>query len=104
MKPFILLLLILGAQIGRAQDSLQTNIPVHDPVMIRQDGVYYVFATGRERSKRHLFSKNLIISTCLPPMIIVAGVQKALTKCVDYLVFHGYDAKDKGRSKLRVEQ
>ena len=23
---------------------------------------------------------------------------------VDYLVFHGYDAKDKGRSKLRVEQ
>lgn len=47
MKPIIVLLLILGAQIGRAQDSLQTNIPVHDPVMIRQDGVYYVFATGR---------------------------------------------------------
>lgn len=47
MRPFIFLLLILGAQIGRAQDSLQTNIPVHDPVMIRQDGVYYVFATGR---------------------------------------------------------
>lgn len=22
---------------------------------------------------------------------------------VDYLVFHGYDAKDKGKSKLRVE-
>ncbi len=47
MRPFIFLLLILGAQICRAQDSLQTNIPVHDPVMIRQDGVYYVFATGR---------------------------------------------------------
>ncbi|MGX5855272.1 family 43 glycosylhydrolase [Dyadobacter jiangsuensis] len=47
MRPFIFLLLILGAQIGRAQDSLQTNIPVHDPVIIRQDGVYYVFATGR---------------------------------------------------------
>jgi len=47
MRPFIFLLLILGAQIGRAQDSLQTNIPVHDPVMIRQDGIYYVFATGR---------------------------------------------------------
>jgi hypothetical protein len=41
MKPIILLLLILGAQIGRAQDSLQTNIPVHDPVMIRQGEVYY---------------------------------------------------------------
>lgn len=47
MRQFIFLLLILGAQIGRAQDSLQTSIPVHDPVMIRQDGVYYVFATGR---------------------------------------------------------
>jgi len=47
MRPFIVLLLILGAHIGRAQDSLQTNIPVHDPVMIRQEGVYYVFATGR---------------------------------------------------------
>ncbi|SDF16165.1 arabinan endo-1,5-alpha-L-arabinosidase [Dyadobacter soli] len=47
MKRFIFLLFILGAQIGRAQDSLQTNIPVHDPVMIRQDGTYYAFATGR---------------------------------------------------------
>jgi arabinan endo-1,5-alpha-L-arabinosidase len=47
MRQFIFLLTILGAQLSRAQDSLQTNIPVHDPVMIRQDGVYYVFATGR---------------------------------------------------------
>ncbi|MHA4736722.1 arabinan endo-1,5-alpha-L-arabinosidase [Dyadobacter sp. MSC1_007] len=47
MRQVAFLLLILGAQIGRAQDSLQTNIPVHDPVMIRQDGVYYLFATGR---------------------------------------------------------
>jgi arabinan endo-1,5-alpha-L-arabinosidase len=23
---------------------------------------------------------------------------------IDYLVFHGYDASDKGRSKLRVEK
>lgn len=22
----------------------------------------------------------------------------------DYLIFHGYDAKDKGRSKLRIEE
>jgi len=47
MRQFIFLLIILGAQIGRAQDSMQTSISVHDPVMIRQDGVYYVFATGR---------------------------------------------------------
>lgn len=46
IRQFIFLLLILGAQLSRAQDSLQTNVPVHDPVMIRQDGVYYVFATG----------------------------------------------------------
>ena len=47
MRQLIFILIILGAQIGRAQDSMQTSISVHDPVMIRQDGVYYVFATGR---------------------------------------------------------
>ena len=30
---------------GRA--SAQTNISVHDPVMIRQDSVYYAFFTGQ---------------------------------------------------------
>ena len=24
-----------------------TDVPVHDPVMIREDGTYYIFATGR---------------------------------------------------------
>ncbi|ACT95486.1 arabinan endo-1,5-alpha-L-arabinosidase [Dyadobacter fermentans] len=47
MRLAILLLFILGAPMSRAQDSLQTNIPVHDPVMIRQNGTYYLFATGR---------------------------------------------------------
>jgi arabinan endo-1,5-alpha-L-arabinosidase len=28
------------------QDTLLQDIPVHDPVMIRQDSVYYVFCTG----------------------------------------------------------
>lgn len=42
-----LIIFILSAGISGAQDSLQTNIPVHDPVMIRQDGIYYLFATGR---------------------------------------------------------
>ncbi|GGM75026.1 extracellular endo-alpha-(1-_5)-L-arabinanase 1 [Dyadobacter beijingensis] len=47
MRLTFFLLLILGAVKLRAQDSLQTNIPVHDPVIIREGGVYYVFATGR---------------------------------------------------------
>jgi arabinan endo-1,5-alpha-L-arabinosidase len=42
-----LIIFILSAGISGAQDSLQTNISVHDPVMIRQDSVYYLFATGR---------------------------------------------------------
>ena len=58
MRQFIFFLFILGAQIGRAQDSTQTNIPVHDPVMIRQDGVYYVFATGRGISMWLAMSKS----------------------------------------------
>jgi arabinan endo-1,5-alpha-L-arabinosidase len=47
MKHIAFLILILGAKISCAQDSLFTNIPAHDPVMIRQDGTYYVFTTGR---------------------------------------------------------
>ncbi|MEO6283737.1 MAG: arabinan endo-1,5-alpha-L-arabinosidase [Dyadobacter sp.] len=47
IKQIAFLILILGAGISSAQDSLQMNIPVHDPVMMRQDGIYYIFATGR---------------------------------------------------------
>jgi beta-xylosidase len=177
MRQFIFLLFILGAQVGRAQDSLQSNIPVHDPVMIRQDGVYYVFATGRGismwSSKDMLhWKKELPVFSTPPDWAIEApfifkkfdyfylfasydyccrgekstykmrvGRSKTLTGpyfdrdglpmtqgggtlllegnadwhgvghnavCnfddVDYLVFHGYDAKDKGKSKLRVER
>jgi arabinan endo-1,5-alpha-L-arabinosidase len=43
----LLFIVILGATFSRAQDSLQTDVPVHDPVMSRQDGTYYLFATGR---------------------------------------------------------
>ncbi|WP_082489070.1 family 43 glycosylhydrolase [Dyadobacter sp. Leaf189] len=47
MKHIAFLILILGAKISCAQDSLFKNIPAHDPVMIRQDGTYYAFTTGR---------------------------------------------------------
>jgi arabinan endo-1,5-alpha-L-arabinosidase len=30
----------------QAQEELQTNISVHDPVIIRQDSLYYIFCTG----------------------------------------------------------
>ncbi len=42
---FFFFLLLSGLQLS-AQDY-QTNIPVHDPVMIKQDSVYYLFCTGR---------------------------------------------------------
>jgi arabinan endo-1,5-alpha-L-arabinosidase len=38
---FMLMAVVVHGQIS------QTNIPVHDPVMIRQDSVYYLFCTGR---------------------------------------------------------
>ncbi len=40
-----ILLLLFTASVVHAQ-PLQTNIPVHDPVMIKQNSVYYVFCTG----------------------------------------------------------
>ncbi|WP_234736829.1 arabinan endo-1,5-alpha-L-arabinosidase [Tellurirhabdus bombi] len=41
---FISLICVAGVQ---AQSVLQPRISVHDPVMIRQDSTYYLFATGR---------------------------------------------------------
>lgn len=48
----VLLLLAVGAFAQSANPPAEprgpvTDVPVHDPVMIRQDGTYYVFATGR---------------------------------------------------------
>lgn len=40
-------MLILSAGICGAKDFLHQNIPVHDPVITRQDGIYYLFATGK---------------------------------------------------------
>lgn len=45
MRNCIILLFGLWCLHASAQ-PLQTNIPVHDPVMIKQDSVYYVFCTG----------------------------------------------------------
>jgi arabinan endo-1,5-alpha-L-arabinosidase len=42
--PLLLLLFVVG--ITSAQE-LKTGISVHDPVMIKQDSVYYLFCTGR---------------------------------------------------------
>jgi len=45
MKYTIILLLVL-AVLGADAQPLQTTIPAHDPVMIKQDSTYYVFCTG----------------------------------------------------------
>ena len=44
MKKYSTILMIFFAVSVHAQ--LQTNISVHDPVMIKQDSMYYIFCTG----------------------------------------------------------
>lgn len=45
MKTIIFLWLLLPVEL--LGQSYQTNVPVHDPVMIKQDSIYYIFCTGR---------------------------------------------------------
>ncbi|MFT3824802.1 MAG: arabinan endo-1,5-alpha-L-arabinosidase [Chitinophagaceae bacterium] len=47
MKKIILFTLVLVAVCSAHAQELRTNISVHDPVMIQQDSVYYLFCTGR---------------------------------------------------------
>ena len=42
---FFILLFFINANLFAQQYS--TNIPVHDPVIIKQDSMYYIFCTGR---------------------------------------------------------
>ncbi len=44
VKLLFLLLLSIAYSFGQ---ELKTNISVHDPVMIKQDSLYYIFCTGR---------------------------------------------------------
>ena len=46
MKNIFIFLCLLSPLVHDAQEY-QANIPVHDPVMIKQDSVYYLFCTGR---------------------------------------------------------
>jgi arabinan endo-1,5-alpha-L-arabinosidase len=48
MKWLLLFLAVcpLGAQTPAPAREI-TDVPIHDPVMFRQDGVYYLFATGQ---------------------------------------------------------
>jgi len=48
MKGILIILVFLFSAGARAQTDINdTLIPVHDPVMIRQDSMYYIFCTGR---------------------------------------------------------
>lgn len=44
-KPFIILALLMLSLAGMGQ-GLKQDISVHDPVIIKQDSVYYIFCTG----------------------------------------------------------
>jgi arabinan endo-1,5-alpha-L-arabinosidase len=46
-SKLVFLLLSAMASFAALAQSGQANIPVHDPVMIKQDSVYYIFCTGR---------------------------------------------------------
>ncbi|MDT3401473.1 arabinan endo-1,5-alpha-L-arabinosidase [Mucilaginibacter terrae] len=47
MKNILLIVTLLFTSISIfAQTQLRTNISVHDPVMIKQDSVFYLFCTG----------------------------------------------------------
>src|SRR5690348_2926684 len=45
-RATLFLLLIVVGKLVVAQE-LRTDISVHDPVMIKQDSVYYLFCTGQ---------------------------------------------------------
>ncbi|MGI4834349.1 MAG: arabinan endo-1,5-alpha-L-arabinosidase [Janthinobacterium lividum] len=45
MMKLILLAVLLGASLGTAAQAIPA-IPIHDPVLTRQNGTYYLFGTG----------------------------------------------------------
>ena len=59
LRPRIVLLLLMPlllaacARATKAPAVLQGDVRVHDPSMIKQDGAYYVFATGDEGGLNH---------------------------------------------------
>src|ERR1700712_492781 len=55
IKKIIVLIFTCNAAISQ---QLQTNIPAHDPVMIKEKDTYYMFCTGRGINKWS--SKDLI--------------------------------------------
>ncbi|HEX9509172.1 MAG TPA: hypothetical protein VF939_01725 [Puia sp.] len=52
------------------------------------------------------FASRLAICTCSGRWMRSRGskAERRSSWDADYLVFHGYDAHDKGRSKLRIEK
>lgn len=46
MKRHYLICILFFVSQVRAQEYV-TNVPVHDPVLIKQDSIYYLFCTGR---------------------------------------------------------
>ena len=71
MRQIFLAILVLLAQNILAQEY-QTNISVHDPVIIKQDSVFYIFCTGRGISvwsSKDMQSCYFLKRTLLPLLI-----------------------------------
>lgn len=85
MKRFSLLVLLLAAALQAQPEPVPagvvlTDVPIHDPVMIRQGDTYYAFATGRgiavwsSQDRIHWKHENPVFDA--PPPWAVAAVPK----------------------------
>jgi hypothetical protein len=120
---FLLFSFIVNAQQADTQQPLRTNISVHDPVMFQQDSLYYIFCTGNGianwsskdminwKMEKPVFAtvpqwaKNSIKGFRDNSLWYGVGHNSAYTfNGTHFLIFHGYDAKDNARPKLRIEK
>ncbi|GAB3174967.1 arabinan endo-1,5-alpha-L-arabinosidase [Telluribacter humicola] len=111
-------------------DSLAGNTAIEAPFIFKKGNYYYLFASIDFCCKGENSTYKMIVGRSeklTGPYLDKAGVE--MTKSggtpllqgnkdwhgvghnavstfdgADYLIFHGYDAQDKGRSKLRIEQ
>jgi len=69
MKKMLLSALLFFVACGISAQELKTNISVHDPVMIKQDSIYYLFCTGQgiamwsSKDRAHWKVENKVFET-----------------------------------------
>jgi arabinan endo-1,5-alpha-L-arabinosidase len=119
----LLVIFIFSISIGQEVHDNQ-RISVHDPVMINQDGVFYLFCTGKgvnstykmivgrshhiegpyldKEQKPLRYGGGSILMTGNGDWYGVGHNGICTVAGKDYILFHGYDAHDNGRSKLLI--